>query len=274
MRPVIDAARDGVKRAARHCLRFLRFSRASPVIDANLIVANRRMLAACQIAFQIILSVFFACGGYRAMLRFIVLTFAFLGWAFFELSGGTAYQPRDGSRQAVALEQRALQEGVRLAADQTPQVWTTDQTAEPIILASADTAGLRVVSDAAAPAAQLVGADKTLALQSQGIIDRRIENLSLAAPSTFAQGAAYATAAATVAPVTQDLRDLRQITGAGVNMRAGPGTSFGVLSRLTRNTQVEVLETQNNGWIRLRDLDSKRVGWVAAKFVSRPADRG
>jgi hypothetical protein len=206
------------------------------------------------------------------MLRFIFTTFAFLGYSFYVISGGADYQPREGSRQAVALEQRAaaMTSEARPARIETVSL-PPAQPPAMIHLASA-TPGLDIVSrsatDLSALGQTLVGLDKTLdnSDQPQPAVDKRIESLSLAQPAAFAQAAGYATAS--TAPVVQDLRDLRRITGTSVNMRAGPGTKFGILQRVGRDTQVEVLETMENGWIRLRLVDSKRVGWVSAKLVS------
>src|SRR6056297_3837856 len=39
----------------------------------------------------------------HGMWRFILVTFAFLGWSFYELSGGADYTPRTNSIQARAL---------------------------------------------------------------------------------------------------------------------------------------------------------------------------
>ena len=49
------------------------------------------------------------------MWRFILVTFGFLFFAFYELSGGADYAPKDGSRQAVAAERAHAAEQKRLA---------------------------------------------------------------------------------------------------------------------------------------------------------------
>lgn len=67
---------------------------------------------------------------------------------------------------------------------------------------------------------------------------------------------------------TQDLVfDIKTVAGAGVNMRTGPGTSYGVADKLDRGTEVEVLEVLSTGWAHLRVVETGRVGWMAARFL-------
>ncbi|MFP4274835.1 MAG: SH3 domain-containing protein, partial [Paracoccaceae bacterium] len=68
-------------------------------------------------------------------------------------------------------------------------------------------------------------------------------------------------------PVSETRRDLRQVAGNRVNMRTGPGTSYGVLATLDRGARVEVLDAPGNGWVKLRVEASGRVGWMAASLL-------
>lgn len=61
--------------------------------------------------------------------------------------------------------------------------------------------------------------------------------------------------------------DIKTVAGAGVNMRTGPGTSYGVAVKLDRGTEVEVLEVLSTGWAHLRVVETGRVGWMAARFL-------
>jgi len=54
--------------------------------------------------------------GLCQMWRFILVTFGFLFFAFYELSGGADYAPKDGSRQSVAAERAQAAEQKRVAA--------------------------------------------------------------------------------------------------------------------------------------------------------------
>ena len=46
-------------------------------------------------------------------------------------------------------------------------------------------------------------------------------------------------------------------------MRAGPGTDYDVLDKLTQGTEVAILFDNGDGWVELRVLDSGQQGWIA-----------
>ncbi|OZB17939.1 MAG: hypothetical protein B7X55_05565 [Rhodobacterales bacterium 34-62-10] len=230
--------------------------------------------------------------GVRIMWRLIIITFAFLGWSFYTLSGGADYQPREGSRQAEALKARTAAES-RVAqtpansapANLTPANLTPANaalnnpslagplTATRNLIDLTDVPAVTAALDR--PAAPLSQNPDIARDQQAGYDDKRIANISLAEPAAFAQAAGMIPVSAEAGPTPQqDLRDLRRITGNSVNMRTGPGTSFGILTRVTRDTEVEVLEVFENGWLRLRVVDSSRVGWVSSRLVSSAPDRG
>jgi uncharacterized protein YgiM (DUF1202 family) len=48
-----------------------------------------------------------------------------------------------------------------------------------------------------------------------------------------------------------------------VNVRGGPGTDFGIVTRLVRGDEVEILEDNGDGWVRLRLLGGGTEGWMA-----------
>lgn len=205
------------------------------------------------------------------MWRFIVMTFIFLGWSFYTLSGGADYQPREGSRQAEALKARAAAEAQVTQAPMAPAnpVPTTPEAvtdpAEGPALAAAPTIPADPLSPQASPSPILPA----------GVADTRLADLTLAKPANLAQMAAPIPASLTIEPEPeQQPRDLRRITGDSVNMRSGPGTGYGITSRVTRDTEVEVLEAFENGWLRIRVLDSSRVGWVSSRLVTPAPDRG
>ncbi|WP_282183015.1 SH3 domain-containing protein [Aliiroseovarius marinus] len=57
------------------------------------------------------------------------------------------------------------------------------------------------------------------------------------------------------------------VSGSTVNMRGGPSTQFGVVTRLTRGT--EVLETgqTENGWSQIKVVETGTRGFIASKFL-------
>ena len=208
------------------------------------------------------------------MWRFIVMTFVFLGWSFYTLSGGADYQPREGSRQADSLKVRAAAEAQVAQTPIEPSRAATEAVAVPP--SPTDRAeGAAATTAPAIPADPLPPHAQSAPVLQANIADTGLANLTLAKPAHPPQMAALIPASLnTVSEPEQQLRDLRRITGDSVNMRAGPGTDFGILSRVTRDTEVEVMETFENGWLRIRVLDNNRVGWVSSRLVTPAPARG
>jgi uncharacterized protein YgiM (DUF1202 family) len=61
--------------------------------------------------------------------------------------------------------------------------------------------------------------------------------------------------------------DYRVVSGSRVNLRAGPGTDFGIVTRLVRGNEVEILDDTGAGWVKLRALDGNDVGWMSDAFL-------
>jgi hypothetical protein len=61
--------------------------------------------------------------------------------------------------------------------------------------------------------------------------------------------------------------DLRAVSGSRVNMRTDPGTNYGVLDKLVRGTQAEVIEVTAEGWARIRVVETGQVGWMATSLL-------
>ena len=62
---------------------------------------------------------------------------------------------------------------------------------------------------------------------------------------------------------TASFDDIRTVSGNRVNVRGGPGTDFGIVTRLVRGDEVEILEDNGDGWVRLRLLGGGTEGWMA-----------
>lgn len=198
------------------------------------------------------------------MWRLMTATFAFLGWSFYALSGGGDYQPREGSRQAEALRQKAdtvtgPSATATLAQDKIDTVILDAVSMNRTDIAPGGLGGLTEDMTARPIAASADG-------QADEVI-RWTATLNLAQPAATAP---LDQIIATSAPAQQDVvRDIRRITGDVVNFRSGPGTRYGVIGKLSRGTEVEVLETFDNGWLRMRAIDSDTVGWVIGSLVSQ-----
>jgi len=174
---------------------------------------------------------------------YIWLSFAFMGWAYFELSGGADFVAESRPLDAVSLAQSDA------SPDQSaPEPVVTAATAPATAALVATPASLARETPAASPAPTAPEPEQTpatLTFESLAQVPERV--------STPAEA------------------DLRAVAGARVNMRAGPGTSYGVIDTLSQGTPVEVLEVQANGWARLVVSDTGTEGWMAARLLTDPA---
>lgn len=177
------------------------------------------------------------------MWRFILLSFVFLAWAFFEMSGGADYRASANSIQARALldNQRPRARPLRTGAIELAQ-GTSPQARE----------AHREVSLRAA-LGHALAADATVTLAAAD------------APSPLPQIPLHGEAAPPEPGVP--ILDLRLVAGGGVNLRTGPGTQFGRLVQLQRGAQVEVLHDSGTGWVKLRVVESGRIGWMAERLL-------
>lgn len=186
------------------------------------------------------------------MWRFILTTFAFLGWAFFELSGGSDYEPRS---RAPMPDQRA--EAARSDDNSAITRGQSDLGTLPdakVTLAAATAKAVRAadqVGVAALGVPTVKAAPQTAKTQTVQIQTTKATPVSFNAPSA-----------------AEPALDLRQISGNRVNLRLGPGTEFNKIGQLLRGTDVEILQDPGNGWVKLRVLETKRIGWMADYLVT------
>ncbi len=192
------------------------------------------------------------------MARLIICTFAFLGWAFYEMSGGADFEP--ASARLTNVKENPLMPVVSTAG------------AEPVA-ARVGTQVTRVSLNLTSVEDVLSGNDRRTRVLPQQQSETAATEIaparqgeSVAIIPSLVNGAdasnvVEVAAVATPAPAT--LSDFRSVTGNRVNVRGGPSTAFGVVGRLVRGDEVEVLEDTGDGWIRFRALDSETTGWVA-----------
>jgi len=183
------------------------------------------------------------------MWRFILVTFGFLFFAFYEMSGGADYAPKDGSRQSVAAERAQAAEQKRLAFLQ----------AKPKAKAPAPIASAPVASEV------ITGGEATLVLASAGgsaLPAQKPLAITLRTPVIDLEKAE--SLIDVTASATSDLEedDIREVTGNRVNLRRGPGTNFNTVGKLLRGDKVRVL-SQENGWTKLRVVETGRIGYMA-----------
>ena len=209
------------------------------------------------------------------MAKFILLTFGFLGWAFYEMSGGADFVP-------ISVEMAALQEAEQAASDNqaedtdiprevtrvaaVPEKTRPVDTAPPgfetqdgeemvtrvaLDLTSLNSAlGANEEAPATAPAVEgnVISSGDTPAIIPSLIVpnDTGIVNASLTTDAGSTAGG-----------------DIRSVSGNRVNVRGGPGTEFDVVSKLGRGDDVEVLQDNGDGWVLMRPLEGGPEGWMA-----------
>lgn len=179
------------------------------------------------------------------MLRFIFLSFGFLGWAFYEVSGGTDFSAQLQAKRELAATQAAAEAKAEAEAKQAAKL-AQAKTDAPVITDAMVTRAAFSPTDVA-PVDPASSATQTQPAPADPQVDDPAIQTVEAAP----------------------LPDIRKVAGSRVNMRMGPSTSYNVVARLTRNTRVRVLQEPGNGWVKLKVEESGRVGWMAARLLTK-----
>jgi hypothetical protein len=220
--------------------------------------------------------------GIARMWRFILITFAFLFLAFYQLSGGADYQPEEGSlqrplaaaepadmpepkpaRQVPAQDSKVVLAKAGANDLRAPKTRVTlsdaNKRARLTEGAKAEPAATGVATVAANPdkIARLIAAAKVSHVEAEpkpepGIhIQTGTGNVALVSQSGTANG-----------ELVPD-GDIRMVKAELVNLRQGPGTFYEVEDQLKQGTKVEVLDDDGLGWVELRVLESGKTGWMA-----------
>lgn len=198
--------------------------------------------------------------------KFILITFGVMGWAFYEMSGGADFEPasvRLANASPVTQTDLSDPENGISIKSVTPQVTAavvTDDTElrvdNAVMRSDVDLTQVTSANDARpVPAieaqnasyqdpAQTDTADSQIVMQSLIVRDD---------PLTATN--------ASLQP--EPAGDIRTVSATRVNVRGGPGTNFGVVSKLGEGDAIEVLEDNGDGWVRMRPLDGGSEGWMA-----------
>lgn len=199
------------------------------------------------------------------MWRFLVISFAVLALTFYELSGGAGYEPAPNSIQARAdlvrpkarpetgppapgaqtlAEVEALMDQLNEAETKTEQVSVT--------LATARTDGIGILAgEASRPKAELL----------------ELEDVS---PKPETDASIESAIAAAIGEARFEDEQLRWVKEGMVDLRTGPGLSFDTVTRLTKGTEVAVVEDPGHGWLKVQLVDGYQSGWLAEWLVTRP----
>ena len=215
------------------------------------------------------------------MSRFVVVSFAFLGWAFYELSGGADFKPPERPEPVAKTE-------TAIPAPATEQVAARVVTTQKPVLTQRVKRQFPTPQEQRDRQAQLArdAAESRREVLSRGLTGG-LELLPVAEDSGEFEVASLGDGTAQLVSLTQPVTgdapaqpavaetpqaDLREVTGTRVNMRGGPGTIYPILQRLTLGNKVEVLSDSGTGWLRLRTEQGQQVGWVAASLISKKAN--
>lgn len=209
-------------------------------------------------------------------MRFITVSLLFMGWVFWEMSGGADFVP-PSQRDAGAMASATItQDTPAMAANAAEANAAEADGAEPIATRAAGSPALdgltfATMSRPAAPETDGAASGEARIIPASATADT-------AAPRNIGEGSlkviALDTPTSEPVPATDpaatpekvalfDAPDIREVTGSSVNMRNGPGTRFGVLDRLGRGDRVEVLQDPGQGWVKLRVERTGRIGWMA-----------
>lgn len=203
------------------------------------------------------------------MKQYVLLTFGFLGVAFYELSGGADYAPRPEFANAGALDAAPDVQVTRLSlADSAALAEQPASHAEPddsnrrleeaVLKALLSPATETDTASDAEPTHSLHRVKVTLPVANQTGVD---QTAAAVAPEPVAETPPE--------PEQSAALDLRAVARDRVNLRSGPGTEFDVMGQLNRGTTVMVLEEPGDGWVMLQIVPGGEIGWTADWLLSQ-----
>ena len=205
------------------------------------------------------------------MTRFIVITFAFLAFAFYEMSGGSDFDAEETRLSRIdapaPVTSKSLDTDVADASVATPRSGTTEETVTRVAL------NLETVNDVlrpeptlrTQPAVQRAAATPDDAVSEEEptiILPSLLVDRPVITPVDFNDDGTVQSAAVAAT------RETRQVTGRSVNVRGGPGTDYGIVDRLVKGDTVEILQDPGNGWVKLRPVNGGTIGWMADFLLS------
>ena len=196
--------------------------------------------------------------GKLLMLRLIIPSFLGLGFAFYYLSGGKNFEP-------AAFEKQKQDQTVVVQAI-APRVEIDTHIADDKVSARAT----QVKQEYAKVFAESVPASDTPTLRSGASLwkvaaggdDVQARIATLSDPTSFVE-----LTRDTVGAVGVDADMKRFVNATRVNLRNGPGTNHNVVGKLDRDTEVALLNKTIGSWVKLRVIETNRVGWISASLL-------
>lgn len=201
------------------------------------------------------------------MIRLILITFGFLGFAFYEMSGGSEFEAkREAQRQEALLAAKAESDVIEVTRADTSAFdlnALTEATSPVLTPVSFETTAAQSLNEPVTPTEPAVELAVAASTEAQGDVAKPVLEIA-----TLAQDATDEAAVVDAEPA----EDIRYISGNRVNMRSGPGTKYSVLTKLKAGDAVVVLQEPGNGWIKLRTVKKRRIGWMADFLVTAQAN--
>tara|TARA_B110000902_G_scaffold245564_1_gene299810 strand:- start:147 stop:755 length:609 start_codon:yes stop_codon:yes gene_type:complete len=184
--------------------------------------------------------------GDRVVGKFIIIVFGFLGFSFYELSGGSDF---DGEALRLSrVDAAPAQQGL-------PKINVT----KSIIV---DTKTDSAVTRASFSMVSVDKLDTQAEVKQASFAPVQVKDTApaIVLPSLVGNPETIAMSQETIPAYD---RNLHVVVGNLVNVRGGPGTNFDVVGKLTRGTEVEVLAENGDGWVEMRSVDGATLGWMA-----------
>lgn len=212
------------------------------------------------------------------MKRFMLVTFAFLAWVFYEMSGGADFDP-DRARAGVEKSDPLKSADASDRPTETVSGESTEVTRVALDLTSLEDVltGTDGTERAEAGRTQRTGPDTRMASLPQ--VDTvevspsleesagAVSDTDRVLPSLIRDASPEADVAETAVALDSG-GDIRVVTGSRVNVRNGPGTDFGVVASMVEGDRVEVLDDNGDGWVRMRPVGGGTAGWMADFLLS------
>lgn len=212
------------------------------------------------------------------MFRFILVSLGFLGWAFYEMSGGSDFDPvatrmaRIEPLAETPFDAPAENSNQVVLASASGDVVDTDPFEnEAVTRVSLNLTSLQDALDQSGDAAVVSPAVTTVdpaVVPTNVAITTASADTPAIIPSLIVQDDTATATASPAALVSEIGLDIRTVSGNRVNVRGGPSTNFSVVSKLVRGDAVEILEDNGNGWVKMRSVLTGEEGWMADFLLS------
>lgn len=228
------------------------------------------------------------------MKTYVWLTFAFLGWGYYEASGGADFQPGAASAgtevaQADISVPEPAGEPVAGPARQPAAYASVQHRVESALLvALRDAPGATEAAKEPLKAVALSAVTRETPFAPERPVALDTTPRPKPKPDLSPRIDERATAAAPETSLRPRLRPVSETAGpdmpvistrggaeaghevivAGANLRMGPGTNFPVLDTLEQGTRVRFLRKGEDGWVKLKAADHGRIGWMAGYLIA------